>query len=66
MLGNSGLTVSRLALGAMTFTDGNRSIASINKVDQKLADSMVGRARDAGVNFFPFQDQPLQHAPEGD
>jgi aryl-alcohol dehydrogenase-like predicted oxidoreductase len=56
MLGNSGLTVSRLALGAMTFTGGNRSMASINKVDQKLADSMIGCARDAGVNFFDTAD----------
>jgi aryl-alcohol dehydrogenase-like predicted oxidoreductase len=56
MLGNSGLTVSRLALGAMTFTDGNRSMASINKVDQKLADSMIGYARDAGINFFDTAD----------
>jgi aryl-alcohol dehydrogenase-like predicted oxidoreductase len=56
MLGNSGLTVSRLALGAMTFTNGNRSMASINKVDRQLADSMIGCARDAGVNFFDTAD----------
>jgi aryl-alcohol dehydrogenase-like predicted oxidoreductase len=56
MLGNSGLAVSRLALGAMTFTDGSRSTAAINKVDQTLADSMIGCARDAGVNFFDTAD----------
>jgi aryl-alcohol dehydrogenase-like predicted oxidoreductase len=56
MLGNSGLAVSRLAFGAMTFTNGGKSMASINKVDQQLADAMVGSARDAGVNFFDTAD----------
>jgi len=55
-LGDTGLAVSRLAFGAMTFTNGGRSMASINKVDQKLADAMIGRARDAGVNFFDTAD----------
>jgi aryl-alcohol dehydrogenase-like predicted oxidoreductase len=56
MLGNSGLVVSRLAFGAMTFTNGGKMMASINKVDQKLADSMIGRARDAGINLFDTAD----------
>jgi aryl-alcohol dehydrogenase-like predicted oxidoreductase len=56
MLGNSGLAVSRLAFGAMTFTNGAKSMASINKVDQGLADAMIGCARDAGVNFFDTAD----------
>jgi aryl-alcohol dehydrogenase-like predicted oxidoreductase len=55
-LGSSGLVVSRLALGAMTFTNGARITPSINKVDQQLADTMVGRARDNGVNFFDTAD----------
>ena len=33
-LGETGLVVSRLALGAMTFTGGNRAITSINKVER--------------------------------
>jgi aryl-alcohol dehydrogenase-like predicted oxidoreductase len=56
MLGNSGLAVSRLAFGAMTFTNGGKSMASINKVDQTSADAMIGCARDAGVNFFDTAD----------
>jgi aryl-alcohol dehydrogenase-like predicted oxidoreductase len=56
MLGNSGLVVSRLAFGAMTFTNGAKSTASINKVDQAAADTMVGCARSAGVNFFDTAD----------
>ncbi|MBO0774590.1 MAG: aldo/keto reductase [Actinobacteria bacterium] len=50
-LGNSGLTVSRLALGAMTF--GRYSFAAFHaRVDQQAADQMVGVALDAGVNLF--------------
>jgi hypothetical protein len=30
--GNTGLTISRLAFGAMTVTQGNRDIAAIHKV----------------------------------
>lgn len=50
-LGNSGLTVSRLALGTMTF--GQYSFATFHaNVDQATADEMVGIALDAGVNLF--------------
>jgi aryl-alcohol dehydrogenase-like predicted oxidoreductase len=50
-LGNSGLTVSRLALGAMTF--GHYSFATFQaNVDQDTADRMVELALDAGVNLF--------------
>jgi aryl-alcohol dehydrogenase-like predicted oxidoreductase len=55
-LGDTGLIVSRLAFGAMTFTSGNRSIASIYKVGADLADELVGLALDAGVNFFDTAD----------
>jgi aryl-alcohol dehydrogenase-like predicted oxidoreductase len=55
-LGNTGLIVSRLAFGAMTFTAGNQEIASIYKVGAKLADELVGRSLDAGVNFFDTAD----------
>ncbi|APR87433.1 Oxidoreductase [Minicystis rosea] len=55
-LGNTGLVVSRLSLGTMTFTHGHRSIASIHKVEGTLADALVGRALDAGVNFFDTAD----------
>jgi aryl-alcohol dehydrogenase-like predicted oxidoreductase len=50
-LGTSGLTVSRMALGAMTF--GQYSFATFNaSVDQGTADEMVGIALDAGVTLF--------------
>jgi aryl-alcohol dehydrogenase-like predicted oxidoreductase len=50
-LGNSGLTVSRLALGTMTF--GEYSFATFHaNVDQATADRMVGLALDAGVNLI--------------
>jgi aryl-alcohol dehydrogenase-like predicted oxidoreductase len=50
-LGNSGLTISRLALGTMTF--GQYSFATFHaSVDQTTADRMVGLALDAGVNLF--------------
>jgi aryl-alcohol dehydrogenase-like predicted oxidoreductase len=50
-LGRTGLTVSRLALGTMTF--GHYSFAGFHaNVDQATADRMVGLALDAGVNLF--------------
>jgi aryl-alcohol dehydrogenase-like predicted oxidoreductase len=55
-LGNTGLAVSRLAFGAMTFTAGNRDIASVFKVGAALADQLVGRSIDAGINFFDTAD----------
>lgn len=53
-LGNTGLVVSRLALGTMTF--GSR-YGSIAKVGQDAANEMVTRALDAGVNLFDTADQ---------
>lgn len=55
-LGNTGLVVSRLSFGAMTFTDGNRNMPSVAKVGAQLADTLVGKALDAGVNFFDTAD----------
>lgn len=55
-LGNTGLIVSRLALGAFTFTQGNRSLSSVYKVGAELADQLVNRAIDAGVNLFDTAD----------
>lgn len=54
-LGNTGLLVSRLALGAMTFGfDGFHGFRAT--VDQKQANEIVGKALDAGVNFFDTAD----------
>jgi aryl-alcohol dehydrogenase-like predicted oxidoreductase len=55
-LGSTGLAVSRLAFGAMTFTAGNKDIASVFKVGAALADQLVGRSLDAGINFFDTAD----------
>ena len=56
LLGNTGLTVSRLAFGAMTFTAGNKDLGAIYKVGGNLAGELVGRALEAGINFFDTAD----------
>ncbi len=53
-LGDTGLVVSRLTLGTMTF---GSKYGSIAKVDQNVANDMVARALDAGINFFDTADQ---------
>jgi aryl-alcohol dehydrogenase-like predicted oxidoreductase len=56
-LGNTGLIVSRLAFGAMTFGSAKETVfAAISKVDQKLAGELVAKALDAGVNHFNTAD----------
>ncbi|MGO8513941.1 aldo/keto reductase, partial [Rhizobium ruizarguesonis] len=55
-LGRTGLAVSRLAFGAMTFTSGDRSLGAISKTDADVADALVGQALDAGINFFDTAD----------
>ncbi|MFK0273755.1 aldo/keto reductase [Ensifer sp. NPDC090286] len=55
-LGNTGLVVSRLAFGAMTFTAGDRSLGAIYKTGAEAADALVGQALDAGINFFDTAD----------
>jgi len=55
-LGNSGLVISRLGFGALTFTQGNQSLGPVYKVGAELATQLVGRALDAGVNFFDTAD----------
>ena len=52
LLGTTGLLVSRLALGTMTFTDGSKTSIAVNTVEEKLADELVGRACEAGINFI--------------
>jgi aryl-alcohol dehydrogenase-like predicted oxidoreductase len=55
-LGETGLVVSRLAFGAMTFGAGEGAFASVYKVDQAGADDLVARAIDGGVTFFDTAD----------
>ncbi|HKJ94631.1 MAG TPA: aldo/keto reductase [Gammaproteobacteria bacterium] len=52
-LGHTGLKVSELCLGTMTFGSNFINIAEVGQSD---ADRLVGRARDAGVNFFDTAD----------
>ena len=56
VLGNTGLAVSRLSFGAMTFTAGNKSIGTVYKTEADDANAMVRRALDAGINFFDTAD----------
>jgi aryl-alcohol dehydrogenase-like predicted oxidoreductase len=57
-LGNTGLYVSEICLGTMTFAgSGNSGIwASIGSLDQKAATDLVGRSIEAGVNFIDTAD----------
>jgi aryl-alcohol dehydrogenase-like predicted oxidoreductase len=54
-LGDTGLVVSRLCLGAMTFGV-NTVNPALGKVDQAGAEELVAAALDAGVNFFDTAD----------
>ena len=55
-LGNTGLLVSRLCLGTMTFGSGEGMFKVIGAVDQKGADGLIKAAFDAGINFFDTAD----------
>jgi aryl-alcohol dehydrogenase-like predicted oxidoreductase len=55
-LGDSGLVVSRLSFGSMTFGPGAGPFASVSKLDQSAANELVARALDAGINFFNSAD----------
>jgi aryl-alcohol dehydrogenase-like predicted oxidoreductase len=54
-LGSTGLIVSKLAFGAMTFGD-DASMKAVYKVDQQMAQDMINRALEAGINFFDTAD----------
>jgi aryl-alcohol dehydrogenase-like predicted oxidoreductase len=55
-LGNTGLVVSRLCFGTMTFGDGKGLFKSISAVGQAGADELVKTSIDGGVNFFDTAD----------
>jgi len=56
-LGDTGLIVSRLAFGVMTFGSAKGTIfEGISRVDQKLANELVAKALDAGINHFNTAD----------
>ncbi len=55
-LGRTGLFVSELCLGTMTFGGGEGMWRQIGALDQGEAERLVGRAIDAGINFIDTAD----------
>src|SRR5258706_5758665 len=55
-LGNTGLLVSKLCFGTMTFGDGRGLFKAISTVDQAAADELVKTSIDGGINFFDTAD----------
>jgi predicted aldo/keto reductase-like oxidoreductase len=51
-LGNTGLLVSKLCLGTMTFGDDRGFFKAIGAVGQAGADELVKTSIDGGINFF--------------
>jgi aryl-alcohol dehydrogenase-like predicted oxidoreductase len=54
-LGRTGLFVSEICLGTMTF-GGRGRWSAIGGLDQDAAQGLIGRALDAGVNFIDTAD----------
>ena len=55
-VGRTGLFVSELCLGTMTFGGGDGIWRQIGDVQQSDADRLIGRALDAGINFIDTAD----------
>ncbi|MBI4425779.1 MAG: aldo/keto reductase [Elusimicrobia bacterium] len=55
-LGDTGLVVSRLSFGSMTFGSGQGPMGHVWRTGQKEATALVGRCLDAGVNLFDSAD----------
>jgi len=55
-LGRTGLFVSELCLGTMTFGGGGGIWGQIGNLQQAEAESLVGQALDAGINFVDTAD----------
>jgi aryl-alcohol dehydrogenase-like predicted oxidoreductase len=55
-LGNTGLLVSKLCFGTMTFGDGRGLFKAISTVGQSGADELVKTSIDGGINFFDTAD----------
>ena len=63
-LGRSGLKVSELCLGTMTFDGGNGMWRAIGQLGQQEANRLVRAAFDAGINFFDTADVYSEGASE--
>ncbi len=55
-LGKSGIRVSELCFGTMTFGGRGDFFKAVGQVDQNEANTMVAMALDAGINFFDTAD----------
>jgi len=55
-LGNTGLLVSKLCFGTMTFGDGRGLFKAISTVGQDGADELIKASIDGGINFFDTAD----------
>lgn len=55
-LGDTGLIVSRLSFGSMTFGSGQGPMGHVWKAGQREADALVNRCLDAGINLFDSAD----------
>ena len=55
-LGQSGLFVSELCLGTMTFGGSDGIWGQIGSLQQKEADALISRALEAGINFIDTAD----------
>jgi aryl-alcohol dehydrogenase-like predicted oxidoreductase len=55
-LGDTGLLVSTLCFGTMTFHGGSGMFRAIGTVDQTGADQLIKASIDAGINFFDTAD----------
>ena len=55
-LGRTGLLVSEICLGTMTFGGRGGIWSNIGEIDQSIADRMLARALDAGINFIDTAD----------
>jgi aryl-alcohol dehydrogenase-like predicted oxidoreductase len=55
-LGNTGVFVSELCLGTMTFGGEGEMWSKIGNLQQADADKLIGRALDAGINFIDTAD----------
>jgi len=59
-LGNTGLLVSKLCFGTMTFGDGRGMFKLIGAVGQAAADELVKTSIESGINFFDTADNYTQ------
>jgi len=55
-LGNTGIFVSEICLGAMTFSQGRGGFAAVGSMDQAGANNLVKKSIEAGVNFIDTAD----------